>query len=68
MIVLEAMSNAVRPHLRPTAEELITKLINGGYLQPALRNDPEAITAAIVRLKKDLRGSAEATPIVNGRG
>jgi hypothetical protein len=52
------MNNVVRPHFRPAAEELITKLINGGYLQPAMRNDPEAITAAIVRLKEDLRGSA----------
>jgi hypothetical protein len=48
-----------RPRFRPAAEELITKLINSGYLQPAMRNDPKAITAAIVRLKEDLRGSAD---------
>ena len=49
---------AVRPHFRSAAEELVTKLINGGYLQPALRDDPDAITTAIVRLKEDLRGEA----------
>jgi hypothetical protein len=53
----EPVSNVVRPHFRPAAEELIAKLINGGYLQPALRNDPAAITVAIGHLKEDLRGS-----------
>ena len=52
------MTKVVRPHFRSAAEELVTKLINGGYLQPALRDDPDAITTAIVRLKEDLRGEA----------
>ena len=50
------MSKVVRATFRSAAEELVTKLINGGYLQPALRNDPDAITRAIARLKDDLRG------------
>jgi hypothetical protein len=53
------MNNVVRRHFRRAAEDLITKLVNGGYLQPAMGNDPDAITAAIVRLKEDLRGSAD---------
>jgi hypothetical protein len=53
------MNNAVWPNVRPAAEEFITKLIKGGYLQSALRNDPEAVTSEIVRLKEDLRGSAD---------
>jgi hypothetical protein len=53
------MTKVVRPHFRSAAEELITKLINGGYLQPALRDDPDAITTAIVRLKEDLRGGSD---------
>ena len=51
------MTKVVRPHFR-SAAEAITKLINGGYLQPALRDDRDAITTAIVRLKEDLRGEA----------
>ena len=53
------MTKVVRPHFRSAAEELVTKLINGGYLQPALRDDPDAITTAIVRLKEDLRGGSD---------
>ena len=53
------MTKVVRPHFRSAAVELITQLINGGYLQPALRDDPDAITTAIVRLKEDLRGGSD---------
>jgi hypothetical protein len=53
------MTKIVRPHFRSAAEELVTKPINGGYLQPALRDDPDAITTAIVRLKEDLRGGSD---------
>jgi hypothetical protein len=44
------------PPFRGAAEELIAKLISGGYLQPALRDNPAAVTTSIVRLKDDLRG------------
>ena len=53
------ITKVVRPRFRSAAEELVTKLINGGYLQPALRDDPDAITTAIVRLKEDLRGGSD---------
>ena len=56
MIDPATMTKVVRARFRSAAEELVTKLINGGYLQPALRDDPDAITTAIVRLKEDLRG------------
>ena len=35
--------------------EMIAKLINAGYLQPEQRNDPDAVTKAIARMKLDLR-------------
>ena len=53
------MTKVVRPHFRSAAEELVTKLINGGCLQPAPRDDPDFITTAIVRLKEDLRGGSD---------
>jgi hypothetical protein len=56
------MTKIVRPHFRSAAEELVTKPINGGYLQPALRDDPDAIATAIVRLKEDLSGSDDGGP------
>jgi hypothetical protein len=50
------MTKAVQfPH-QTASQELIAKLINAGYLQPALRNDPDAVTSAITRLKENLRG------------
>jgi hypothetical protein len=42
------------------AQELIGKLIRGGYLQPALRHDADAITRAIARLREDLRSGGDA--------
>ena len=53
------MTKGVRPHFRSAAEELVTKLIKGGYLEPALRDDPDAIAIAIIRLKEDLRGESD---------
>jgi hypothetical protein len=50
------MSNVVRSSFQAASQELIAKLINAGYLPPALRNDADAITTAIARLKQDLRG------------
>jgi hypothetical protein len=41
------------------SQELISKLIRAGYLQPALRHDPDAITRAIAQLREDLRGRGE---------
>jgi hypothetical protein len=47
------MSDGVR--YPRSSQELVARLIKSGYLQPALRNDPDAITTAIARLKEDLR-------------
>jgi hypothetical protein len=41
------------------SHELIRKLMTAGYLQPALRHDPDAITRAIARLREALRGGGE---------
>ena len=40
---------------RSVASDTIAKLISTGYLDPDHRN-PAAITSAIARMKKDLRG------------
>jgi hypothetical protein len=40
------------------SHELIARLVNAGYLQPALRNDANAIARAIAKMKEDLRGRA----------
>jgi hypothetical protein len=53
------MSNVVRSPYQAASQELITKLVKAGYLQPALRNDADAITTAIARLKDDLRGGGD---------
>jgi hypothetical protein len=34
---------------------MIAKLVKAGYLQPARRNDADAITRAIAQMKQDLR-------------
>jgi hypothetical protein len=41
------------------SHELISKLIRSGYLQPALRHDPDAVTRAIAQLRAALRGGGE---------
>jgi hypothetical protein len=50
------MSNVVRSSFQAAPQELIAKLVKARYLRPALRNDADAITTAITRLKQDLRG------------
>jgi hypothetical protein len=52
------MRNVVQ-YPQAASQELIAKLINARYLQPALRNDADAITTAFARLKKDLRGEGD---------
>jgi hypothetical protein len=49
------MSNVVRPSFQPASRELIDRLVKAGYLPPALRHDADVVTAAIARLKRDLR-------------
>ena len=49
------MSNAVRSSFQAGSRELIAKLVKAGYLRPELRHDADTITAAIARLKQDLR-------------
>ena len=41
------MTKVVRSPYKAASQELIAKLIAAGYLQPALRNDADAITTAI---------------------
>ena len=41
------------PRSRDT--EMIAKLISAGYLQPEQRNDRDAVSKAIARMKLDLR-------------
>jgi hypothetical protein len=50
------MSNIIQSPYQAASLEMIAKLIKAGYLQPALRNDADAITRAIGRMKQDLRG------------
>ena len=53
------MTKVVRAPYKAAPQELIAKLIAAGYLQPALRDDADAITTAITRLKEDLRGGGD---------
>ena len=53
------MSKVVRRLYQPASQELIAKLIKAGYLQTGLRNEPDAVTTAIARLKEDLRGRTD---------
>jgi len=50
------MSDVIRSAYQAASREMIAKLIKAGYLPPALRNDADAITRAIARMKQDLRG------------
>jgi hypothetical protein len=45
----------VRSPYQAASRELIARLVKAGYLQPGLRQDADAITAAIAQLKQDLR-------------
>ena len=58
------MSDVIRSPFQAASQELITRLVKAGYLQPALRNDADAITTAIARLKED--PEAEETTAVRG--
>lgn len=58
------MSNLVRPSDRGS-REMIAKLVEAGYLQPTQRNDADAITKAIFRMKRNLRASIEK-PVSEG--
>jgi len=45
------------------SRDMVAKLINAGYLKPAQRNDADAITDAIARMKESLRGGGrQASP------
>lgn len=50
------MSEIMQFPVDSTKSDIIAKLIGTGYLQPQRRDDPAAITSAIVRMKVDLRG------------
>jgi hypothetical protein len=41
--------------IRAGDNEMIAKLVGAGYLRPDQRHDPNAITKAIERMKRDLR-------------
>ena len=49
------MSNVVRSSFQAASRELIAKLVKAGYLRPVQCHDADAVTAAIARLKQDLR-------------
>jgi hypothetical protein len=51
------MSNVIQSPYQAGSREMVAKLIKAGYLQPALRNEADAITLAIARMKQDLRGA-----------
>jgi hypothetical protein len=51
------MSNFVS-YPQTASQDLITKLVKAGYLQPG-RNDAVAVANAIARLKQDLRGGGD---------
>ena len=55
------MNNVVQSPFRAASREMIAKLIRAGYLQPARRNDADAITLAIAQMKQDLRGLGTKT-------
>jgi hypothetical protein len=52
------MRNLVRPSDRGS-REMIAKLVEAGYLQPTQRDDADAITKAIFRMKRNLRASVQ---------
>ena len=49
LAVLGHHDKVVRAPYQAASQELIAKLIAAGYLQPALRDDADAITTAITR-------------------
>jgi hypothetical protein len=67
-IEIQAMSNLIRSPHQAASLEMIAKLIRAGYLQAAVRNDPDAITNAIARMKQDLRGRGSSDDAPTGNG
>ena len=49
------MRNITRAPSEKASHEIITRLINAGYLQPASTYDPDAVAKAIGQMKLDLR-------------
>jgi hypothetical protein len=49
------MRNITRARSETASQEIITRLINAGYLQPAPTYDPVAVAKAIGQMKLDLR-------------
>jgi hypothetical protein len=45
---------------------MISKLIKAGYLKPTQRNNADAITEAIARMKRDLRDARDSSVDKNG--
>jgi hypothetical protein len=58
------MTKVTRAPPPDPSQELISKLIRAGYLQPALRHDPDAITRAVTQLREALRsgGGEDESP------
>lgn len=54
------MSNVVRSPYRLASRELIAKLIKAGYLRPIQRNNADAVTKAILLMKRNLRDPHDA--------
>ena len=53
------MNNFVRSPYRVASREMIAKLIKAGYLRPTQRDNADAITKAIAKMKQDLRDPNE---------
>jgi hypothetical protein len=60
------VSNFVRPPGGVASREMISKLIKAGYLKPTQRNNADAITEAIARMKRDLRDARDRSADKNG--
>ena len=50
------MTDIARSSYQGFSHELVARLVNARYLQPALRKDADAIAHAIAKMKQDLRG------------
>jgi len=61
-----AVGNFVRTPHRVASREMISKLIKAGYLKPTQRNNADAITEAIARMKRDLRDTMPRPGDKNG--
>jgi hypothetical protein len=54
------MKKAVSSPPQEDTQGLVAKLVNAGYLAPALRNNGDAVAKAIARMKEHLRGADTA--------